>query len=249
MIYRSKAKNIIFEFIPAKKVTHGIVILCDGLPGVPKQKKLMNNMANSGFFVVFVRYAGTWESEGEFLKNSPTSDIEEVLHLIKGGVIVELYANKEFDVTGLPIYLVGSSFGGSVALSLINNMDISKIIAFSPIVDLSTHNDAGSEQDLFWLGNFVKQAFGKGYRFEDAQWKRMAEGKLFNPPQNVDSKRAHDILLVYGAEDSEIDPKKIEKYAAENGIKTISDQNQGHLSFSKISEKMWDKIFNWLIEK
>jgi len=220
--------------------------LCDGLPSVPKQKRLMNHLAENGFFVVFLRYAGTWESGGEFLKRPPTQDIEEIIKLTKGGTFTELYAGKKFHVSGLPVYLVGSSFGGSVVLAMANNGDIKKIVAFSPIVDLTTHNDSGNEQDLLWLGDFIKKAFGMGYRYDDAQWKKMAEGKLFNPPQKIDNARAGDILLFYGAKDSEVEPDKIEKYAEKNGINAIADQNQGHLSFSKISEKMWDETISWL---
>ena len=94
-IYRGRINEIIFEFTPPQKSSQGVIIICDGLPSVPNRKELMTILADKGFVVVFPRYKGTWESDGEFLKESPVKDIEEILQVIKTGTIVELYANKK----------------------------------------------------------------------------------------------------------------------------------------------------------
>ena len=246
MIYRGKIKDIIFEFCPPDEKARGAIILCPGLPSVPKQKELISFLASQGFFVIFPRYKGVWESRGEFLKKSPAKDIEEIIKAIKNRKIAELYAGKKFDAKKLNIYLVGSSFGGAVALSLVKNKNISKIAALSPIVDLKNHNSENKEQDLIWLGKFIKRGFGEGYRFKNENWKKMASGKLFNPPQKIDPEKTKNILIIFDKLDKEIDYKKIENYAERNNIKTMELKNIGHLGFSKLSKKNMQNIIQWI---
>ncbi len=246
IIYRSKIKDIIFEFSPSEE-NKGVVIICDGLPSVPKQKELMLDFSNRGFFVIYPRYRGTWESGGEFLKESPAEDIKDVINLIKTGKISELYAGKEFEIKNKNISLIGSSFGGAIALSLADNEDVSKIVVLSPVVDFSKHNDNNNEQNLIWLGDFIKKAFGQGYRFNDENWQKMTKGEIFNPLQKLDKEKSKKILILYDKSDESIDYNKIENYSSKNGIKTIEVQNIGHLSFSKLSEEMKNEISDWLL--
>jgi len=244
IIYRSKIKDIIFEFSPSEE-NKGVVIVCDGLPSVPKQKEMISDFSSRGFFVIYPRYRGTWESDGEFLKESPAEDIKDVIDLIKTGKITELYADKEFEIENKNIYLMGSSFGGAVALSLAENEDVSKMVALSPVIDFSRHNNDGSEQDLIWLGGFIRKAFGQGYRFSDENWQKMTKGEIFNPPQKLDKEKSEKILVLYDKSDESIKSDKIEDYCSANNIKTIEIKDIGHLSFSKISEEIKSEINNW----
>ncbi|MFH0803728.1 MAG: YqiA/YcfP family alpha/beta fold hydrolase [Candidatus Tagabacteria bacterium] len=248
IIYRSKIKDIIFEFTPPEsEEKKGVIIICDGLPSVPKQKDLMSYFSSQGFFVIYPRYSGTWESDGEFLKESPTKDIEDIINLIKTGKIIELYADKEFNIESGGIYLIGSSFGGAVALSLAESKNISKVVALSPIVDFKRHNNQGGEQDLNWLSGFILKAFGQGYRFDNSNWKKMIKGEIFNPPQELKLKKetSMKILILYDKSDESVDYKKIKDYSSKNGIKTIETENIGHLSFSKLSDEIKNKIIDW----
>lgn len=242
MIYRSKINDIILEFSPAENEFRGVVIICDGLPSVPRQKELLAYLSAAGYFVAFPRYRGTWESDGEFLKESPTKDIEDVINFIKNNKIKELYAGKEFDIKDKNIYLLGSSFGGSVALSLTESDDVDKIIALSPVVDFKIHNKDGNEQDLLWVGGFIRRAFGQGYRFKDENWNKMVAGEFFNPKQKLNEKEAEKISIIYDQSDKEIDYRKIENYASQNNIKIIKWDNIGHISFSKLSKDKLDEI-------
>lgn len=249
-IYRSKIKKIIFEFTPPENFSQGIIILCEGLPSVPGRKDLMTMLANKGFIVVFPRYRGTWESGGEFLRTPPTRDIEDILQVIQSGVIVELYSNRNIKIPNSHICLLGSSFGGSVALSLAKNKDIHKIVALSPIVDFKKHNNLNNEENLISAGNFIKRAFGQGYRFKDERWIEMIKGKIFNPPQKLDQKTADKILIGYGKLDHQVNYKKIKDYASNNKIKQIMEvSNKGHLTFSNLSDVEWNKITEWLSDK
>jgi len=244
MTHRGRTGDIIFEFSLPQEAKYAL-ILCDGLPSVPKQKELIAFLISKNIAVFYPRYKGTWESGGTFLAESPARDIAELATLIKQGNVTELYSQKTFKLKG-PIHALGSSFGGSVALALADNKDISKIVALSPIIDFKSHNDNNNEQDLYALKNFIHDAFGFGYRFDEQSWDELLQGKVFNPPQTIDSERANDIAVAYGISDTEIDYKKITGYASRNSIRSFSTENIGHLSFSKIPESLWEKILSFL---
>lgn len=247
MIYRGRIKNIVFEFSLPVGDYKGVIVICDGLPSVPKRKEMMVFLSGKGFLTVYPRYQGTWESGGEFLNESPVKDIEEIIKLIEKGFVVELYANKEFKIENKKIFLVGSSFGGAVALAA-SGCRIFKIVALSPIVDFKDYNSSGNEQDLMWLEKFIKRAFGFGYRFKDENWERMARGLLFNPPQIIEKEKAKNILVVYDKLDSAIDYRKIKAYADRNNTESMATENIGHLSFSKIPEEIWKNVLEWMEE-
>lgn len=246
MIYRGRTKDIVFEFSPSAGKPKGVIILCEGLPSVPKQKELISFLSSHDYFIVYPRYKGTWESNGKFLSESPINDVEEIMNLLKNGEITELYSNKTFSIDSDNIILIGSSLGGSIALTCSNNNLVSKIVVFSPIVNFSTHNDNNQEQDLIWLEKFIRKGFGMGYRYKREDWVNMTKGLIFNPPQEIEKDKGKDILVVYGQQDMEIDFKKIENYTERNNIKKICLKDEGHLSFSKISQEIWNKVFNWL---
>lgn len=240
VIYRGRTNEIVFEFVPPEGEQKGVAVLCDGIPSVPKQKELLAYLSRKGLFVVFPRYRGTWESGGSFLADPPENDIEKVTELISKRSIIELYAAKEFSLPETPIYLIGSSFGGAVALSLVHNPKISKIIAFSPLITFST--------ELYQLEHFIRVGFGEGYRFTNDNWKRMASGKLFSPPAKINTARRESILVVYDFSDATIDPKTIETYVKENNIAVMKTNGIGHLSFSKIPQETWEDAIKWLLQ-
>ena len=124
-----------YEIKPTKAM-----ILCDGLPVVPRRKETMEFLANQGFLVLYPRYRGTWESDGKFLKRPIIEEIEIWIELLKSGKIQELFSGKTFSFDLDEIFLVGVSFGGSVALEASVVSGISKIVALSPVVDFSKFN-------------------------------------------------------------------------------------------------------------
>lgn len=241
IIYRGRTSEIVFEFVPPEGEQKGIAVLCDGIPSVPKQKELLAYLSRKGLFVVFPRYRGAWESGGSFLANPPGNDIEEVMELLSRRSITELYATKEIPLSETPIYLIGSSFGGAVALSLVHNPKISKILAFSPLITFAT--------ELYQLEHFMRVGFGEGYRFTNENWKRMASGKLFSPPTKINAGRRESVFVVYDSSDTTIDVQTIETYVKENNIAVMKTNGIGHLSFSKIPQETWESALKWLLTR
>jgi len=74
-------EQIVAEFLPpsrARKVQK-VVILCDGMPSIPSKQPLMEFLSRNGYWVIYPRYRGAWESAGQFLEKSPHEDILDII--------------------------------------------------------------------------------------------------------------------------------------------------------------------------
>ena len=80
-------KEIVAEFsLPARPGRkHKVIILCDGMPGLPRKQPLMEFLAGKGYWVFYPRYRGAWESGGTFLARSPHLDILDVIDGLPAG--------------------------------------------------------------------------------------------------------------------------------------------------------------------
>src|SRR5215467_9096254 len=72
-MFRTRFKqDIVAEFVdpsrPQKK--QKLIILCDGMPSMPNKQPLAEFLAANGFWVIYPRYHGAWESGGEFLESA-----------------------------------------------------------------------------------------------------------------------------------------------------------------------------------
>jgi hypothetical protein len=48
---------------------------CDSMPSIPRKQPLSDFLTGKGFWVIYPRYRGAWESGGEFFPlNSPPSN-------------------------------------------------------------------------------------------------------------------------------------------------------------------------------
>jgi dipeptidyl aminopeptidase/acylaminoacyl peptidase len=74
-------KEIVAEFLPPARPRkrQKVIILCDGMPGMPRKQALMEFLAAKGYWVFYPRYRGSWESGGKFLQKSPERDILDVI--------------------------------------------------------------------------------------------------------------------------------------------------------------------------
>src|SRR5664279_2824021 len=81
-MFRTRFKHdIVAEFLPPARVgrTQRAIILCDGMPSIPRKQPLAEFLSSKGYWVFYPRYRGAWESGGEFLERSPHLDILDVI--------------------------------------------------------------------------------------------------------------------------------------------------------------------------
>src|SRR5258708_38380798 len=74
-------QQILAEFLPPtrERKTQKVVILCGGMPSIPRKQSLSEFLATKGFWVIYPRYRGAWESAGHFLEKSPHQDILDII--------------------------------------------------------------------------------------------------------------------------------------------------------------------------
>ena len=232
----AKEKGIFFEYLLPKKTENiPFIILCDGLPSVPYKHDLINLLANNGYGVLYPRYQGTWESDGTFLAEKPGKDISYLaMQLRKGIILGKAKLNASY------ILLLGTSFGGSVALSLAADKNVDLIIALSPVLDFQNFPNLDS------LKNFLQNMYSGSYRFTEESWKKLSSGHAVPSSSAVNKSSASKIFLFGGGHDKEVPAKQLQDWGEQQGIKTIIYPNLSHLSFSKIEGRLLDDILKLL---
>src|SRR6516225_2161882 len=80
-MFRTRFKNeIAAEFLPpVRSGVQKVIILCDGMPSIPRKQMLAEFLSKKGYWFVYPRYRGAWESDGTFLAKSPHLDILDVI--------------------------------------------------------------------------------------------------------------------------------------------------------------------------
>jgi esterase/lipase len=252
ILYRTRFKNeIVAEFLlPARKLKkQRIIILCDGMPSVPRKQPLMSFLSRKGFWVFYPRYRGAWESGGEFLDISPHQDISEIIDEMPKGIKESAFGNK-FTLSPDEIIIIGGSFGGTTAILSSLDKRVSKIIANCPIVNWNIlPEEQKKETAARSYPAYISNAFGNGYRLQTKNWNKLKSGKFFNPSNYVSEFEASKILIFHAKDDPYIPWKDISRFAKRTGAKLILLNKGGHIRTEFIVEKYWAKIKKFIDAK
>ena len=71
--------------------------------------------AGKGFWIIYPRYRGAWESGGEFLEKSPHRDILDILDELPTE-LEEIAFGRRFRLAPDQVFVIGGSFGGAAAI-------------------------------------------------------------------------------------------------------------------------------------
>ena len=110
-------KQIVAEFLPPARPgkKQKVIIVCDGMPSLPRKQGLAAFLSGKGYWVFCPRYRGAWESSGQFLGKSPHEDIRDVVDELAKG-IREVTFGRRFELSPDEIFVIGGSFGGAAAI-------------------------------------------------------------------------------------------------------------------------------------
>src|SRR5690348_13858549 len=100
-MYRARfKKEILAEFLPPVRSTRHqkVIILCDGMPSIPRKQPLVEFLSGKGYWVFYPRWRGAWESGGQFLENPPHYDIFDIVSELPKG-IRELAFGRRFQLS------------------------------------------------------------------------------------------------------------------------------------------------------
>jgi pimeloyl-ACP methyl ester carboxylesterase len=249
------AGEIVTEFLPparAGKVQMPkigrAIILCDGMPSIPRKQPLAEFIASKGYWVFYPRYRGAWESGGEFLKTSPHLDILDVV----GGLsheFRELAFGRRFRVSldSDEVFVIGGSFGGAAALLCSLDPRVKRVVANCPVVDWAIlPREQKKETSNPSYAAYIRAAFGNGYRLSDKNWKKLFGGKFYNPAYHTQEISreitAAKVMMFHAQDDPYIPYRSVVKFARTTGVTLKLFRRGGHLSTELIVRKYWPQI-------
>jgi len=240
-------KEIVCEFLPPARlgIKQKVIVLCDGMPSIPRKQGLSEFLAAKGYWVFYPRYRGAWESDGEFLKTSPHLDILDVIDELPKG-IRDLTFGKKFSIKTDEIYVIGGSFGGAAAVLASLNPRVKKTIANCPVVDwriLKGSERAETSNPSY--AAYIRQAWGRAYRLSDHNWKKLHNGTFYNPAHHIDEIDPAKVMMFHAKDDPYIPYRSVVRFAERTGIKLILLQRGGHISTDGTVRKYWPKIKNF----
>ncbi len=252
--YRSFVGKINCLFSTPESPNGILVITCSGLPGQPENYELFSYLTQRGFLCVHPKYEGTWESQGKFLKHSPVKDLKKVInYLRKWHSLKSAYDETLIKLDFENIFLLGSSFGGSVALvTAANSAEVKGVVSIAPVTDFTQHGKGElEEQDLTSLGRFLKQGYGRAYNFNLDEWKKLLNGNIDINPVNYKTELSDkNVLLIHGEQDKTVSVQKTRDLflsIKNNKSKLICIPNIDHLSFYHLKSTGYlDKILEWM---
>ncbi len=242
-------KEIVAEFLPPARPRkrQKVVILCDGMPGMPRKQVLMEFLAAKGYWVFYPRYRGSWESGGKFLQKSPDRDILDVIDELPKGVR-ELAFGKRFALKPDEIFVIGGSFGGAAAILASLDDRVKKVIANCPVVDwkiLAAEERLETSNPNY--AAYIREAFGNGYRLTDGNWRKLHSGKFYNPAYHVKEIDPKKIMMFHAKDDPYVPYRSVKNFADQTGVKLNSLARGGHVSTEMIVQKYWQQIEKFFV--
>ena len=237
-------KDIVAEFLPPSRSSkkQRVIILCDGMPSVPRKQPLAAFLADQGYWVFYPRYRGSWESGGQFLQHSPDEDIVDVIGELPKGV-TELAFGKRYPLKPDEIFVIGGSFGGAAALLASLDRRVKKVVANCPVVDWSVL----AEEEKLETSNpsyaaYIRAAFGSGYRLSDRNLNKLRRGTFFNPAHSIGELTPAKIMMFHALDDPYIPYGMVKTFAERTGIRLHSLRRGGHVKTEYVVRKYWATI-------
>jgi dipeptidyl aminopeptidase/acylaminoacyl peptidase len=237
-------KEIVAEFQPPKGPGkhQKLIILCDGMPSIPRKQPLSEFLAAKGFWVIYPRYRGAWESGGEFLEKSPDKDILEIIDDLPRE-IEEIAFGQRFPLSPDQIFVIGGSFGGAAAILLSLDPRVKRVIANCPVVDWSILDDAEkAETSKANYVEYIREAFGNGYRLSNANWEKLRSGTFYNPWHHRTEITASKVMLFHAKDDPNVPYEGSERFAEITGVSLKPLKRGGHVSTDYIVRRYWTQI-------
>ena len=244
-MFRTRFKNeIVAEFLPPLRPgkKQKVIILCDGMPSIPRKQFLAAFLSTKDYWVFYPRYRGAWESAGQFLEKSPHEDIRDVIDELPRGVR-DVTFGQRFALSPDEIFVIGGSFGGAAALLSSLDPRVKKVVANCPVVDWTILRASEKvETSNPSYAAYIREAFGNAYRLSEKNWKKLYTGKFYNPAHYADKITPSKVMMFHAKDDPSIPYEVVKRFADRTGVKLNSLPTGGHVSTEMIVQKYWPRI-------
>jgi pimeloyl-ACP methyl ester carboxylesterase len=244
-MFRTRFKGeIVTEFLPPVRAgkTQKAVILCDGMPSIPRKQPLAEFLSRKGYWAFYPRYRGAWESGGAFLEKSPHEDILDVIGELSKE-FRELAFGRRFRLRVDELFVIGGSFGGPAAILSSLDPRVKRAVANCPVVDWAIlRQSEKKESSNASYSAYIREAFGNGYRLSDRNWEKLHGGQFYNPVSHAREVTASKVLMFHAQDDPFVPYRSVEKFAKLTGVRLKLLRRGGHLSTDWIVRKYWPQI-------
>jgi esterase/lipase len=244
-MFRARFKReIVAEFLPPARrgKKQKAIVLCDGMPSIPRKQSLAEFLSRQGYWVFYPRYRGTWESDGEFLQKSPHLDILDVIEEIPKGVR-EVTFGEKFTPRPEEVLVIGGSFGGAASILASLDPRVKKCVANCPVVDWKVlGNSERAETSNPKYSAYIREAFGRAYRLSDRNWLKLRRGDFYNPAHHIKEIDPSKVMMFHAWDDPYIPYKTVARFAEQTGIRLKSLRRGGHISTDGTVRKYWPQI-------
>ena len=237
-------KEIVAEFLPPARARKEdrVILLCDGMPSIPRKQPLVEFLSQKGYWVIYPRWRGAWESDGNFLEHPPQKDLSDIIDELPKGICETAFGRK-FKLSPDEIFVIGGSFGGAAALLASLDPRVKKVIANCPVVDWSIlRDDHGKETSNKSYTAYIREAFGNGYRMTEKNWNKLHSGTFFNPAHHVDEFVASKAMMFHAKDDPYVPWRSVSKFARKTGIQLRLLNRGGHLKTENVVRTYWPQI-------
>jgi len=205
----------------------------------------MDFLARRGFWSVFIRYRGTWESGGSFLSRPPHRDALDVIAALPRG-FSDVWEGVRRELRPSATYVIGASFGGTAAVMASLDPSVTKAVALAPVIDWTKEGKGGTESPEF-LFRVIREGYGGAYRFSRANFDRLLAGGFFDPWTERDRVDPSKLLIIHAKDDTVTSHDVSARFGRYTGCAFVSRKRGGHLSLSQaIAPQNWPRIERFL---
>lgn len=237
-------KEILAEFLPPapRGKKQKVIILCDGMPSIPRKQPLAEFLSGRGYWVFYPRYRGAWESDGHFLERSPHEDVLDIVSEIQKG-FREIAFGERFSITPHAIFVIGGSFGGPAAILSSRDSRIKKVVANCAVVDWAIlEKEELQETSNPDYAAYIREAFGYGYRLTNENWAKLYTGTFYNPVHHAAETDGSKIMMIHAQDDPYVPYALSRQFAERIGAKFKSLRRGGHIKTEYVVRKYWPEI-------
>ncbi|HEX4782775.1 MAG TPA: alpha/beta fold hydrolase [Candidatus Sulfotelmatobacter sp.] len=212
------------------------------MPSIPRKQPLSEFLAAKGFWVIYPRYRGAWESGGQFLAKPPHEDILDILDELPKE-LEEIAFGQRFQLAPDHVFVIGGSFGGAAAILMSLDPRVKRVVANCPVVDWGILDNAGkAETSKSNYADYIRQAFGNGYRLSDANWNKLRSGSFYNPWHHRKEIDGSKVLMFHAKDDPNVPYERSRLFAEITRTTLKSLSRGGHISTDYVVRKYWAQI-------
>jgi len=218
------------------------------MPSGSSKASLIEFLARQGFYVVFPRYRGSWESGGSFLKREPTKDISDVMqYVLKNKKLRDLWGRVDHVFPDKPkIYIFAGSFGGPAGILLSGDVRVEGFIAVSPVVDWTMESKAEPIDEMY---DFAKLAYGEGYRMKKSAWNKLGTTSFYDPLKQLEKVDGTKIIIFHAKDDESVPFATVATFAEKVAAKFVSFSRGGHLRLNMVTKSSnWRRVEKFIDE-